>query len=140
MRIVLDTNVLVSSILSPSGVPSQIRDLWNAKEFELITSDPQIERMRGVLSRAKFADRIPEGDKEKLFSEIRDAATFVEPAEGITDSPDPEDNVILATAVAGQADMVVTGDKKHLLPLGSVQGISIVEPTEAIERIRQSKE
>lgn len=137
MRIVLDTNVLVSSILSPSGVPAQIRDLWNAKKFELITSDPQIDRMSSVLSRAKFADRISDKDREKLFSEIRDAATFVEPAKDITNSPDPEDNVILATAVGGQVDMLVTGDKKHLLPLGNVQGIPVIEPTEAIERIRQ---
>lgn len=44
-------------------------------------------------------------------------------------------NVILGTAIAGQADMLVTGDKKHLVPLGRVQGLSILTPREAIEKI-----
>lgn len=50
-------------------------------------------------------------------------------------SPDPDDNVILATAIAGQADLIVSGDKKHMLALGQVDGIPIVPAAEAADRL-----
>ncbi len=57
----------------------------------------------------------------------------------ITLSTDPEDNIILGTAVAGKADLLVSGDKKHLLPLGKIEEISILSPREAIENILSTR-
>jgi predicted nucleic acid-binding protein len=50
-------------------------------------------------------------------------------------SPDPDDNFILAAAVAAKADLIVSGDKNHVLDLGEVEGIPIVSPREALERL-----
>ena len=50
-------------------------------------------------------------------------------------SPDPKDNLILAAAVAGMANLIVSGDKKHMLVLGKVEGIPVVTAREALERI-----
>ena len=50
-------------------------------------------------------------------------------------SPDPKDNQILAAAITGKADLIVSGDKKHLLALGEVEGVPIVTAREALERV-----
>ena len=50
-------------------------------------------------------------------------------------SPDPKDNPILATAIAGKADLIVSGDKKHVLALGEVGGIPILTAHEALKRL-----
>ena len=51
-------------------------------------------------------------------------------------SPDPKDNPILATAIAGKADLIISGDKKHILSLEHVEGIPVVTAREALERLR----
>ncbi len=50
-------------------------------------------------------------------------------------SPDPKDNPILAAAIAGKADLIVSGDKKHMLALGAVEGIPIVTARDALDRL-----
>ena len=50
-------------------------------------------------------------------------------------SPDPKDNPILAAAIAGKADLIVSGDKKHMLALGEVKGIPIVTARDALDRL-----
>ena len=53
----------------------------------------------------------------------------------VENSPDPDDNLILAAAVAGNADLIVSGDKRHMLSLGDVEGIPIVTPRDALSLI-----
>ena len=50
-------------------------------------------------------------------------------------SPDPDDNLILGTAIAGRADMIISGDKKHMLSLGHVDGVPIVTAADALDRL-----
>jgi uncharacterized protein len=58
-----------------------------------------------------------------------------EPLPVVPDSPDPDDNLILATALAGSVNLIVSGDKRHLLTLGRFRGIDIVTATEAVARV-----
>jgi len=62
-------------------------------------------------------------------------AVIVPSVTAVVFSPDPDDNLILATAIAGQADLVVSGDRQHMLVLREVEGIPIVTPREALSRL-----
>jgi putative PIN family toxin of toxin-antitoxin system len=136
VRIVLDTNVLVSNLLSAGGPPGQLFDAWLDHRFELVTSRVQLVELTRVLRYERIASRLP---PERVSEPIRNMqiATVVEPAEGIELSADPDDNMILATAIAGEADLIVSGDKTHPLALGSAEGIAIVTSRDALMQIEK---
>ncbi len=132
MRLLLDNNILVSSLLSPAGPPARLADAWRDERFELVSSKEQILRLKDVLARPKIRDQIGTELADKLLADIEAAASIVEPRRNVTASSDPEDNLILGTALAGKADLLVSGDKRHLLPLKQVEGVSIVSAVEAL--------
>jgi putative PIN family toxin of toxin-antitoxin system len=138
VRVVLDTNTLVAAILSPRGAPRRLLDDARAQVFELCSSPVLMAELLDVVSREKFARRLAAAGLAPLgiVSEIRRLATMATPA----DVPrvvanDADDDHVLACAVAAQADLLVSGDK-HLLGLGGhYQGIAIVTPAQAMQRI-----
>lgn len=138
VRVVLDTNTLVSAILSPHGPPRRLLDDARVQVFELCGSPVLMAELLDVLSREKFAKRLGAVGLTPLgiVGEIRRLATMATPA----DVPrvvanDADDDHVLACALAAQADLIVSGDK-HLLGLGgSYQGIAIVTPAQAVQRI-----
>ena len=68
---------------------------------------------------------------------LAESATLVFPTDRATGAtPDPEDEMILECALAGEADMVVTGDKRHLLPLRQFRDVAIVSPADFLRRVR----
>ncbi len=134
MRVVLDTNVVVSGLLW-SSAPSQLLVAAEVGEIELFTSRPLLVELSGVLARSKFAraiDAVALTHNELVFS-YAELATMVLPAEiPPTIAADLSDDQVLACAVAALADIIVSGDK-HLHSLGgSYEGIRIVFPTEAM--------
>ena len=138
MRVVLDTNTLVSAILSPLGPPRRLLDNARAQVFELCSSPVLVAELLDVVSRDKFAQRLAAAGLTPLgiVGEIRRLATMATP----TDVPrvvadDADDDHVLACAVAAQADLIVSGDK-HLLNLGGqYQGIAIVTPAQAVQLV-----
>lgn len=135
VRIVLDTNVLVSALITKNTPPDMLYQAWDAGSFELVTSTAQLDELKRVLSYEKLRPYISLDEAEALLETI-DAAAFV--AEELPDvdlSPDPDDNAILATALAAGADLIVSGDKSGLLDLKSVRGIRIVTPRQALRRL-----
>lgn len=138
MRVILDTNTLVSAILSPLGPPRRLLDDARAQVFELFSSPVLMAELLDVVSREKFAGRLAAAALTPLgvVGEIRRLAVMAVPA----DVPrvvanDADDDHVLACALAAQADLIVSGDK-HLLSLGdSYQGIAIVTPAQAVQRI-----
>lgn len=135
MRLLLDNNILVSSLLSPAGPPARLADAWRDERFELVTSVDQIQRLANVLSRPKIRDLIGEVSAQTLLADIEAASILVEPRRDVQASTDPEDNLILGTSVAGAVELLVTGDKRHLLPLQQFEGIDIVTAVEALQRL-----
>ena len=137
MRFVLDTNLLVSGVIS-AGLPRRLIDGAKVGEFELCTSEVLLAELLDVLSREKFAARLSQAGltPHGIVDDLRRLAVVVSPADVPRAVPtDPDDDHIIAAAVAGQADLIASGDKRDLLPLGSSQGILIITAREAVERL-----
>jgi len=138
VRLVLDTNTAISGVLW-HGIPSKLIDAAQAKSISLYTSAPLLGELRGVLARGKFAKQ--PATRGLQFDEVFDGfaglAEVVVPAI-ITPAiaRDPADDVVLATALAAQADLIVSGDA-DVLNLKTYQGIPIVTAAEASLRIAQ---
>ena len=127
MRVVLDTNVFIAAVVA-DGL---CRDLVRVRVLPhtLITSEPLLHELRSI-SRAKFAvDPV----ELPLLEQLNEEAEIVTPAElrgGIC--RDEDDDVVLATALAGKADVIVTGDEDLLL-LKKFRGIEILSPRQFLK-------
>lgn len=136
VRVVLDTNTLVSALLSPHGPPRRLLDNARTQVVDLCSSPALMAELLDVMSREKFALRLAQAGLTPLgiVSDIRRLVTLAVP----TSVPrivanDADDDHVLACALAGNAKLIVSGDK-HLLNLGSdYQGIRIVTPADAIK-------
>jgi len=136
VRLVLDTNILVSGLLSPKGPPGALVAAWLELRFALVTSAEQVEELRRVLAYKKLRPLISIEQARDFVSNLEVLAEIVGDLPEIELSPDPDDNVILATAVAGGAHAVVSGDKAHMLALRAVEGIPIITARAAAGRLR----
>lgn len=137
MRIVIDTNLLVSGVIS-AGLPRQLVDAAKAGEFELCTSEVLLAELLNVIARSKFAARLAQAGLTPLaiVEDLRALAVVVSPTTvARVVLTDPDDDHVLAAALTGAADLIASGDKRDLLPLGSYQGIPIVTAKQALERI-----
>ena len=135
MRILLDTNILISGVLIKQGMPAKLVDLWLERKLELVTSQLQIDEVRDVLARSRIAQRIAPGDAEKLLENLEKEAIWAADLPVVDVSPDPDDNLILATAIAGKAALIVSGDRAGMLDLKEISGIPIMSAREAVERL-----
>ena len=126
MRIVLDTNVLISALLTPQGPAFQTVKLWQQNRYDLITSTWQLNELRGVTRREHVKKHLRPGAAGTLVEALRSKAFVIERLPRVDDSPDPDDNNILATAIAGGAHYLVSGDKTDLQVLEKVQGVRIL--------------
>lgn len=137
MRFVLDTNVLVSGLIA-AGPPRRLVDGAIAGEFELCMSEVLLAELLDVLARASFAARLEQAGltPQGIVDDLRRIAFVVAPVDTPRVVPtDPDDDHVIAAAVAGQVDLIASGDKRDLLPLGSHAGIPIVTAREAVERL-----
>lgn len=132
MRVVLDTNVLLSALAFPGSKPDQALQRVRRGEMELFLSTFILAELERIL-RDKF--RFTKRQTDERVAVIRRMATLVEPMERIAlVTAKEDDNRILECAVAARADYLVTGDKEHLLPLRSIGTTQIVTPAAFLER------
>lgn len=125
MRVVLDTNVLISALLVESSLPAQLIVHWRQGRFVVLTAEPQFDELRQVTRYPKLRDRLSAPLVGRLINDIRKLSQHITMLPKVEISPDPYDNYLLAIAVGGAADYLVTGDKSDLLMLGSYNGIKI---------------
>ncbi|MGH9364483.1 MAG: putative toxin-antitoxin system toxin component, PIN family [Thermoanaerobaculia bacterium] len=126
LRVVLDTNQLVSSLLIAKGLQRRLVDEWRRRSFLLLLGPEQIEEIEEVLARRKIARkyRISAADRSGLIDLLRAEAVLLPSGEAPGVCRDPDDDRLLGSAVAGGADCLVTGDK-DLLSLGEFRGVEI---------------
>ena len=137
MRIVLDTNIFISALISGDGYPGQLLAAVKRERITLVTSIYQIDELRDVLSRERLKPYIRPAEAEDLVYHLEAVGMVTGKLPEMSLSPDPKDNPILATAVAGEADLLVSGDKGDMLALGHVEGIPIVTARDAVGRLRK---
>jgi len=131
MRVVLDTNVLLSALAFPGSKPDQVLQRVRRGEVALVLSAFILAELERIL-RDKF--RFTTRQTDERVAVIRRMATLVEPTERIAlVVAKDDDNRILECAVAARADYLVTGDKEHLLPLRSIGATQIVTPAAFLE-------
>lgn len=131
MRIVLDTNVLVSGIFY-SGPPSRIVFAWIDDEFELVVSTEIVEEYRRVAGR--IALKASDIDLARVLDRIAGHALLVIPAELPDDAcADRNDIKFLECAVASRADCIVSGDRA-LLRASGYEGIVVMTPRRFVDR------
>jgi putative PIN family toxin of toxin-antitoxin system len=137
MRLVLDTNVVVAGLLWAS-TPRHLLNRAVDEALTLFSSPALIDELAHTLHYRKFVQRIEQAGTtpSALVAQYSVLVTLVSP----THVPrviehDVDDDQVIAAAVAAQADLIVSGDRKHLLPLGDYAGIVIVTPAEALLRL-----
>lgn len=135
MRVVLDTGILVAALISTGTPPDAIYQAWRRKRFQLVTSRWQLDEFRRVSRYPKLRPFLRHAEAGRLVRGLRRAAIVLDALPSIDLSPDPHDNPILAAAVAGRADYLVTGDRRDLLALGTVESTRIVTARAFLEVI-----
>jgi len=136
VRLVLDTNTVISGLLW-GGTPGRLIDAAKARRVELVSSAPLLAELQGVLSRPKFAQQLAQRGVTvaDVFDGYAALVRLVAPAViAPTISRDPADDQVLATAIAGQADLIVSGDS-HLLDLKQFMGIDVVAAASAAQKL-----
>ena len=135
MRLVLDTNIVVSGLIW-GGVPRRLLDLARNGRATLFTSGALLDELADVLSRDKFAALLASREITPAFLMQRYGmlARLVKPQAIERTVRDADDDVVIATALAAQADIIVTGDH-DLLVLHPYREIRILNPVEAMRLV-----
>jgi len=126
MRVVLDTNVLVSALMIQTGNPAVIYRAWQEGQFTLLTCAEHLDELRATLRKPAIAERVQPYKAGTLVNEMRKLAVSVQSLPRVRRSSDPTDDFLLALSEAGRADYLVTGDQSGLLVLERHKGTRIV--------------
>ena len=137
LRVVLDTNILISAVINKFGPSRQIYNLFRAGKLCLVTSPFQLRELARILryQRIKKKYRLTETAIKKIERVIRKYSLVVF-SETVSDviSQDQDDNRILAAAIEGKADTIVSGDE-HLLGLRKYRSISVVSAKNFLQKL-----
>jgi putative PIN family toxin of toxin-antitoxin system len=136
MRLVLDTNVVISAFLG-SGAPAHLIDLAAESEVDLFTSEALVAELAEVLERDYLARRLERRRLSggQVLSLYEAFAELVAPASIARSAPDPDDDAVLACALAAGADIIVSGDLR-LRNLKSFHHIPILGAAETLARVQ----
>ena len=134
MKVVLDTNILISALISKTAAPHHIYQAWRDKRMTVLTCTEQLVEVREVTRRVAVALRIKPAEAGRLVNSLRDLAVVLGDLPSVQRSSDPKDNFILALAQAGGARYVVTGDKSGLLALRQLAGAEILTAAQFVIR------
>jgi uncharacterized protein len=137
LRLVIDTNILVSALLAETSLPAELLLHWRRGRFDLLTSGVQLDELARVTRYPKIRERLPPSLAGRLVNDLRQLAILVDRLPRLRVADDPDDDHLLALIVAGRADFLVTGDKRDLLHLERYDGIPIVTVRYLLDRLRR---
>lgn len=135
MRLVLDTNVVASALLW-GGAPRLLLQAARDKHALLFTSTPLLAELSDILARRKFETKIAASmcTIDQLVDGYAALSILVKPTATARVAPDPDDDVVIGTALAAQADWIVTGDLA-LLSVAKHKSVRLVSVSEAVQLI-----
>lgn len=136
IRLVIDTNVLLSALMSSASPSAEILSLWRDRKVTVLTAAEQIDEIARVTRYPRIRALLHPALAGRLVNRLRDVATVVENLPTVDRSPDPDDNYLLALAEAGEAQFLVTGDKP-LLGLKRHKSTRIVTPAALLELLKE---
>jgi putative PIN family toxin of toxin-antitoxin system len=130
MRVVLDSNILFSALISPHGAPDAIYRAWRAARFEVITSRMQLDEIRRASRYPKLQAILQPAKVGTMINNLQ-RALVLDRLSIEAEADDPDDAFLLAMAVEGEADYLVTGDRRAgLLQRGHIGRTRIVTPAQ----------
>ena len=130
MRVVLDTNIIVSALIAPAGKPAAIIDAWLDGKFTLLTCAAHVDELCSTLLKPRVAELVKPHQAGRLVNQLKNLAENIAPLPRVQRSPDPTDDFLLALSEGGKADYLVTGDKGGLLALHRHKATRIVSARE----------
>ena len=136
IRAVVDTNILISGVIKPEGATGEILRRLRDGEFVLLYTEPLLAELAEVINRPRIRQKYGLGseDIETVLALILLRGEPIDPTRRVEICRDPKDNMILEAAVAGQADMITSGDF-DLLSLREFAGMPIISPAEFLQRL-----
>ena len=137
MKIVLDTNVLVSGLLDPFGIPGEIVRLVSSGAVELCYDAWILSEYREVLARPKFT--IAPDEINAILDQIEACGNLVSAEPLSKELPDRDDQPFLEVALAGQAAYLVAGNLKHF-PQRARQGVEVLSPGDFLSHYRKRRQ
>jgi hypothetical protein len=123
----------------PQGLTDRLYRAWREGRFELLTSEEQLEEFRRVTRYPRLRHFIEPAAAGAMHNELRHLAVLVAKLPVVDASRDPADNFLLAMAQAGEADVLVTGDKHDLLSLGSFHRTQIITARQFLGQLGEKK-
>jgi len=140
LRVVIDTNVIVSGILSRKGAPAELLNSWRERRFLLLSSPAIVAEVRAVMEypRIRHKYHLSDDEIEQTITLLEHDALLVGGDASVTGGVpnNPQDVMFLVCALDGQVDLIVSGDH-HLLDLGVFRDIPIINACQFLDRLKQ---
>ena len=139
IRAVIDTNILVSAVIAtrPTSVPAQILQAIIDNKVQLVTTESLLIELADVLSR-KHIVRLHRRDAtqiQQLVAALAQISSIVLVDDIPPISDDLDDDVLFACALMGNASLIITGDKKHVLSIGEYKGIRVISAQQFVQML-----
>ena len=134
-RVVVDTNVLISALLQPSGRTAALLEAMRAAGVALLLSDETFAELASRLMRPKFDRYVDQATRQRFLTDIAGVADWVVITGAVRACRDPDDDKFLETAINGEADCIVTGDA-DLLALDPFADVRTLTPRDFLETLR----
>ena len=133
IRAVLDVNVLASGFPSEFGIPAELIDRWTDLAYEMVVSEHILEGLIRTWRKPYYQGRFSQERVDESLALLRAEAVFVVPVGTVRGvAEDEEDDLVLATAIAGDAEFLVTGDR-YLQAIGTYRDVDILAPRQFLE-------
>lgn len=128
MRVVLDTNILLSALISPHGTSDIIYRAWRAAKFDMVTSMTQLEELRRASRYPKFKAILQPARVGTMINNLQHAI-ILDHLTAYAETKDPNDAFLISMSIAGRADYLVTGDRRSgLLQQKNIERTRILTP------------
>lgn len=137
MRVILDTNVLLSALMVRGSPPDVIYRAWIHQRFDLVCCSNILDEIRAVSRRPALRSRLRPAEVGTLVNAVRELADMYEHLPSVDVSTDAGDNFLFGLAQVSKADFIVTGDKSGLLALQCFGATRIVTARQFLELLKQ---